>query len=485
MGDGPKTDAAATIAVLDVGKSNVKLSAMTSSGAIVESLSVRNEVKNGSPWRHHDIEGLNDWVLQSLALLCRRYPTEGLVSTGHGSAGVLVLPDPDHGVGAALPMMDYEQDLPYDIRSRYASLSGSFFDRGSPIMLKAAHQARQMYWMQQAEPEKFARARWYLCLPQYWGWRLSGVAASETTVLSAQSHLWNTIERRWSPIVTAQGWEHLMPPIRPAWATLGPIRSELARRHGLPEGLSVINGGHDSSLNLYRYHAAGMPDACVVSTGTWIVGMCAATPIDRVDESRGMVLNSDVTARPVGGVLTMGGREYLRVAGQQSDQENADTSVVNRLIERGTFALPSFGDDDGLFPGSAGRGSVIGPILETSAERKALAVLYSALLTLECIEALTDKGLVVLDGTFLRDPLYATLVAALRPDRETVYNLDTYGIASGASLLAGHGARRTPAPISLSRPAAFEGDCALLAVYATRWRRLSRQNTVIRDKKKA
>jgi sugar (pentulose or hexulose) kinase len=390
---------------------------------------------------------------------------------------VLVMPDPDVGVGAALPMMDYEQDLPSHISDGYVPLSGSFFDRGSSIMMKAAHQARQMYWMQQAEPEKFARARWYLGLPQYWAWRLSGVAASETTVLSAQSHLWNIVEKRWSPIVKSQGWEHLMPPFRPAWATLGPIRSKLARQHGLPETLVVLTGGHDSSLNLYRYQAAGMRDACVISTGTWIVGLCGATPIDRVDENRGMVLNSDVTGRPVGGALTMGGREFVHVAGKDSDSGNADASILKRLIENGTFALPSFGDDDGFFPGSAGRGRIQGPIPETPGERKTLAVLYAALLTLECIEALADKGLVVLDGTFLRDPLYATLVAALRPGRETLYNLDTYGIASGAAFLAGHDMRPAPASLSLSRPTALAGDHHALAAYAEQWRDLSNRTS--------
>ncbi|TIT98997.1 MAG: carbohydrate kinase, partial [Mesorhizobium sp.] len=116
------------------------------------------------------------------------------------------------------------------------------------------------------------------------------------------------VRKQWSPIVAGQGWQRLMPPFHPAWETLGPIRHDLARRHGIPEKLSVLTGGHDSSLNLYRYQAAGMRDACVISTGTWIVGMCAATPLDHLDENRGMVLNSDVTGGPVGGALTMGGR---------------------------------------------------------------------------------------------------------------------------------------------------------------------------------
>lgn len=466
-------DSAATIAVLDIGKTNVKLSAMTAQGQIAESLSVRNEVMPGPPWRHHDLEGLGDWVFDALAGLARKYPLQKLVAAGHGSAGVLVGADPDDRAGAALPMIDYEQDVPPPIDQDYRRLAGSFFDRGSAIMLKAAHQARQMYWMQQAEPEAFATAKWYLGLPQYWAWRFSGVAASETTVMSAQSHLWNVVDKVWSPIVTAQAWRRLLPPFRSALETLGPIRGELARRFNLPGDLAVLTGGHDSSLNLYRYQAAGMADACVISTGTWIVGMCAATPLGDVEEARGMVLNSDVTGRTVGGALTMGGREFTHVAGE-GNAAPADVTVACRLIEQGSFALPSFGNDDGLFPGSAGQGGFVGPPPQTPVEKKTMAVLYTALLTAECIDALGNVSPVVLDGTFLRDPLYASLVAALCPDVETFYSPDAYGIASGAALLAGHQTRRQPAPIGLSTPAPFPGDPDRLAAYSKRWRKMAR-----------
>ncbi|TIV01783.1 MAG: hypothetical protein E5W09_01400 [Mesorhizobium sp.] len=170
------------------------------------------------------------------------------------------------------------------------------------------------------------------------------------------------------------------------------------------------------------------------------------------------------------------------MAGQGQEETAADAALVSLLIERGTFALPSFGDDDGLFPGSAGRGRFEGPPAETPAERKALAVLYAALLTTDCIDALNEDGLVALDGTFLRDPLYATLVAALRPNAETVYNLDAYGTASGAALLGEHETRDTPAPIALSRPTAFAGDREALAAYAQRWRELAKRNNLQQGK---
>jgi sugar (pentulose or hexulose) kinase len=228
-------DSAARAAVLDIGKTNIKLHAVTLDGAVAESLSTPNTVRDGPPWRHHDLEGTGGWALAGLSDLCRRHPLEHIIAAGHGSGGVLVGGDPDRPAGGAvLPMIDYEQALPPAVRDAYAPLAGSFLDRGSAIMQGATHQARQLLWMEMAEPAKFAAARWYLGLPQYWAWRFSGVAASEASLLGAQSQLWNTARRRFSPIVTIRGWRRLMPPMARASAALGPLRPELARRQHEP-----------------------------------------------------------------------------------------------------------------------------------------------------------------------------------------------------------------------------------------------------------
>ncbi len=270
-----------------------------------------------------------------------------------------------------------------------------------------------------------------------------------------------------------------MPPFAHAWQCLGPIRPALARRYGLPDRLAIFTGAHDSSANFYRYQAAGLDDATIVSTGTWIVALSSLTPLERLDETRGMTCNSDVYARPLGGALTMGGREFSHVAGRQEDGLPAKEQIVRDLVARESFALPSFGDDDGLFPGSAGQGRFLGVSPETPSERKALAVLYSALLTVECLDALGSSGALVLDGNFLRDPLYATLVAALRPDNQTFFNLDTYGVAAGAALLVDHDLRGKPAAIALDRPQVYGGDLHSLATYAARWRQLATRTETI------
>ena len=460
----------ATIAVLDVGKTNIKLSACTDQGAVVETLSHANTTCPGPPWVHHDLAGQAIWLFRALKDLCGRHPLRDINFAGHGVGGVLVAEAAANGDGTAVPMIDYEQEPPAALNDAYIPQAGDFFDRGSAIMQATTHTARQMFWAEVADPEGFARADHVLGIPQYWAWRLSGVAASEVTHLAAQSHLWNVARGAFSPIVGARGWTGLMPPFHHAGDVLGPLRADLCAAHGLPR-LRVHTGLHDSSANFYRYQAAGYSNLVVVSTGTWIVGLADGIALADLDEALGMTLNADVGGNPVAGALSMGGREFMAVAGDQPEGAMADMEVVKRLIARGTMALPSFSPADGQFPGSGGRGRIDGPPPETAAERLALAVLYVALLTETCAAALDPDRLLILDGSFVRDPAFATLVAALRPGQRTLVNPEGYGVAAGTALLCRQG--QAKAELNLLTPAAAP-DIPDLTAWAARWRTLAR-----------
>ena len=81
---------------------------------------------------------------------------------------------------------------------------------------------------------------------------------------------------------------------------------------------------------------------------------------------------------------------------------------------------PRFGTNYGQFPESAGKGRILGPVPRNAEDRHALAVLYCALLAVTCANMLDATRPWVLDGSFLRDPAFAGLVAALRPGRQTL-----------------------------------------------------------------
>ena len=336
------------IAVIDVGKTNVKLVVTDRAGAVLEMASAANPVRPGPPWDHHDLPSLGPWVMETLAGLARRHPVAHVIPTGHGVGTVLVGADPDggDGSGTALPMMDYEQPCPEEVDAGYRARAGSFADRGSEVMQGSTHTARQLWRMQVERPEDVARAAHVLHIAQYWAWWLSGVPASEHSMMGAQSHLRNLVTGGWSPIVEENGWARLLPPFRPAWEVLGPVRPALARRYGLPEGIAVHTGAHDSSTNLYRYLAGGLDAFTLVSTGTWIVGLAPGLDVSGLSAEGGMSINSDMEGRPVAGALSMGAGEFVSVRSQREllaastpDTHDADTVLRHLDVDANELAL--------------------------------------------------------------------------------------------------------------------------------------------------
>lgn len=461
-----------TVAVFDIGKTNVKLSAVTQDGEILEMLSTPNVVLDEPPYRHHDLTALETWLVDSLRRLARGHPIDAVVTSAHGSGGVLTGVD-----GPAMPMMDYEQQVPEYVDRIYRSAVGNYRERGSGIMLGAAHLARQMLWQQMYWPHEFSRASAFLATPQYWAWRLCGVAASEITSLAAQSHLWTPADRRPAKIVADRGWQHLVPPMRRAWETLGSIRPELAASTSLSPQTRVLCGVHDSSANFYRYQAAGLSDMTVVSTGTWIVLLTDRTGVDFDKERPGHACNADVFGHPMPGMLTMGGREFAAVAGSTTGPASAE--ALARIVSSGTLALPTFGPDDGLFPGTAMSGRIDGELAEDPSARFTLAALYAALLTAECVGDLPRAETVILDGNFVAEPLYGPLVAALLPETRVLVSSNFNGTATGAALLAGHETRREPA--RLSAAVCDASGLPDLSSYRERWRSRARSKEYSRD----
>ena len=451
-----------SVAVLDIGKTNIKLSAVSRAGAILETVSVANRTLDGPPYKHPDLAGIEDWFLAELGPLARRHGIAAIVACGHGSAGMLVDDD-----GPVVPSVDYENEVPPEVNEAYAATAGPIEERGGPIMPAASHLARQLFWLEREWPQAVARARWMLGGPQYWAWRLCGVAASERTYLAAQSHFWNVPDGRFTEMVDKRGWRRLLPDLQPAWKALGRLKPDIARRLGLTEGIEVLCGIHDSSANFYRYQEAGLHDLAVISTGTWIVGLGDAFDAEALAVTSGMTWNADVHGRPLTGMLAMGGREFAVIAGSGAERA-VDAAAVGRLVETGVMALPSFVNDDGPFRGSALRGRIVGPRPDSPGERRAVALLYVALLTDICLDLMGAGEMTVLDGSFVTDPLYASLVAALRPGRPIVFSTDAYGTAAGAALLADHGKRGGPVQVALETPAPLH--LPGLELYRQEWR---------------
>lgn len=454
------------VAVIDIGKTNLKLVAVDRTGAIHGVETARNAPVDTLPYRHVDQGHIWRWLLTALRTLAGRIDIAAIVPCAHGSTAALIDPGRDDD-GLVLPILDYEADPPDDVKDGYARIAppfGEVFSSTSPVSLTLG---RQLFWQQSAFPDAFADARAMVHYPQYWAWRLTGEAATEVTSIGAQSHLWNPLSRDLSSLVDRQGWRPLFPPVRRAWEALGTIRRDVAEATGLPPDTPVLCGIHDSNANYVRYLAAGFRDFTLVSTGTWMISFNPAFPLDGLAEDRDTVANTDVEGRPVACSRFMGGREYEVIAGPNA-RGRADPHEIAALVADGTSALPSFSDSGGPFPGTGGAGTISGPEPSTPAGRDALGLVYAALMTSVAIDLIGSRNDIIIDGGFAESPLFCGLLASLRPGQSVKVSTARDGTAVGAAMLWGWTDRGAPAAIDLK--AAPPLDLPELAAYAARWR---------------
>ena len=424
------TEPADRVAILDLGKTNIKVVIATEDGTPVEILSFPNAPLTTRYYLAIDLPRIQELVLDALSELGKRHQIRAIVGTAHGCGGVLV----DEN-GPVLPAMDYEAQAPDWLADAYAEIAPSYFEVFCSVSSGAMRPAQGMLWQSREFPAEFQRAKHFLLTPQYFAHWLGGRPATEISSLAAQCHLWNPLKGEFPPIVARQGWQKLFPAFAKAGEALGTIAPWVVKRTGLVPSVEVLAGAHDSNANLYRYKAAGMASHTVLSTGTWMIGFNRGRPLEGFIEARAMVANVDVDGEPIASTLTMTGREYAILAGDKPVSDSRALNLVPDILARGTIALPSFVDDDGAFPKSGGNGKITGPQPNSPEERGAVAALYAAFSANLCLDVLGSTTPIVIDGGFATNQAFGHLLAALRPNQPVSMSRSKDGTALGAGLL--------------------------------------------------
>ena len=451
------------VAVLDVGRTDVKLLAITPHGQLLSLRSAPNEVRTGEPYPSCDTEHIWRWMMAALADLGERFTIRAIVPTSYGSTAALI-----DAADLVLPILDYAADPPPAIAAAYAEAAPWFEECCCPVNPASVTLGRQLFWLSREFPNAFERAQWILPFAQYWAWGLAGVPACEVTSLGAQTQLWNPRERELSSLVWRQGWADKFPPLRSAWEVLGPLQFEIASKCELSADIPVLCGIYASGANLARYLAAGLDDFTLISTGDWLVAYQPHLPLDQLAPLRDIAAIVDLLGRPVACARFKGGREYAAIAGADAGAARADVADVEALIAAGTMALPSFTSSGGPFPGTAGKGQIVGRVPDSARARAALATLYLALMASACLDLVRSRGPLIIDGELAEDRLFARLLAALRPAQPVAVSSERQGAALGAALLWGWSERSAPARLELTRVVAPR--LADLAGYERRWR---------------
>ncbi len=436
-------------AVLDIGKTNVKLIAFSRDGEILGQMRHPQHAVTENGLRVLDVEGIAGWLATALAELRRRHDLSGIMISTHGCACALLADDNT----LAAPIFDYEQEIPAEANAEFARVAPPFSETYSPDLPGGLNMGRSIFFQEWADPTLAARVRHILTYPQYWTWRLSGALASEISFLGCHSQMWNPLAGRFSSLAVSRGWAEKFLPFALAGALVGER-----------DGLGVHNGVHDSNAAFYYYKSLGFSRFTLISTGTWVIIFNPDCPLDRLDPARDMLANVTVDGEPVVTIRFMGGREYDLISGQARQEVSAE--MLGRAIARDQMALPTFAAG-GPFPARAGR--LVGPAPESAAERAAIATLYVAMMMAQSLDLVSSSGDIILDGGLALNGALCATLAALRSGQSLYRSTNAEGTAMGAAALAFRALGRTsvfPRDVGKVEPWAPPG----LAGYYARWR---------------
>jgi sugar (pentulose or hexulose) kinase len=456
------------IVVIDVGKTSAKVVLCDTDG--VEGLRKErpNRFVTSDGLRVLDAAGIEDWLAGVLRELAREADIRLLVPVAHGAAAAIV-----RDGRLARPPLDYEQRLPMAMRAEYDRQRDSFAATGSPALPDGLNLGAQLHLLEAEEPSLLSGDAQILLWPQYWSWRLTGIAAAELSSLGCHTDLWRPWEGAPSALAVRRGWAARLPPVRPAGAVLGPLRPEWVERTGLSLDVQVLCGVHDSNAALIAARAFPELDrreATTLSTGTWFVAMRSPPPgvAVAVPEGRDCLVNVDVEGLPVPSARFMGGREIellLREDDIQIDSLEAGAELTAALasVAAADIAIaPSMVPGTGPFPERNG-GWLLRPA--TILERAAAAALYAALMADAALDLIGARERLLVEGRFARAEAFVRALATLRPGTSLFVAKGQTDLAFGACRLANPALRP---PCDLARVEPLDID---LAAHRERWRR--------------
>lgn len=446
------------IAVIDIGKTNVKLALVDLVGMEEIAVVTRpNTVRPGPPWPHFDTDGHWAFLLGALGQFHRDHRIDAISVTTHGASIVLL----DEGGKLAAPILDYEHDGPAETAAQYDAIRPPFEQTGSPRLANGLNVGAQLHWQFQADPDLHARTAHILTYPQYWGHRLTGVIACDVTSIGCHTDLWLPHEGMFSELIETLDIADKIAPVRKSTDILGSILPDIATTTGLPQHTPVICGIHDSNASLYPHVLTQKTPFSVVSTGTWVVVMTMGGAGAALDPSRDTLVNVNAQGVAVPSARFMGGREFELIQnGQPVEISQAD---VARVLEQGIMLLPAVDPLTGPYQGRSMRWHGLHPP-EGSGLRAAALSFYLAMMTDTCLRLTGAEGPTIVEGPFAHNTQYLAMLGAAT-GRPVHHSLASTGTSIGAALLFGS-ATDMAAPEETEPPE----DLPPLSNYATQWR---------------
>lgn len=405
--------------VLDIGKTNVKLTFVDSSNnKTLYSFRTKQENIIRRSIKILNSNSIYEWALTKIVFVGRKYSLDKFVCTAHGTS-IALIGEQNQEI---LACTDYEYKFD-KIFDHYKRLAPNFNESFTPFLENGLNIGQQIYYLYKKNPKMIKNTKFILTYPQYIAWKLSGNFSSEISYLGCHTHLWDFKKNKLSSFVKKLRLENKFPPMRKAWEVIG--QKKIANSN-----LQIVNGVHDSNASYLYFKNSNIKNFTLVTTGTWYIIFNQKTSLTNLNPNLDMLANIDVFGKPVPTIRFMGGREY-------------DNLMKVFKITKNTKVLKNFNYKNYLiYPSYASGGAFINKKININFFKKLkkgqiyyLICLYIAFVINFSLNKMKSSNTIILDGPITKNITIMKILSSLRPKQLVLKNKKEIGTTLGATNL--------------------------------------------------
>lgn len=451
------------LAVLDIGKTNKKVLIYDQQLKMVDSTYKNFAQIDQGNFKSDDVEGIFQWFLNALKDFSKDYAIRGISISAHGATFVAV----DENGEITIPEICYTTDPGDDFHREFYQQFGEAdqlqLETATPNFMALLNVGKGIYYAKKNFPEQFSKTRYFLNLPQYFSYKLTGIASAEPTYVGCHSYLWDFNKNTWSSVAEQLDIKDKLPQkVINSWDVVGNLSPQVAKAAGLPEDVKVTPGLHDSNASLLPYSITMQEPFVLNSTGTWCVVMREADQVQFAPDELGKVVfyNLNVFHQPVKTSIFLAGLEFetytdiLKKINQREDFPVFNFDLYQQIVnENKDFILPGVTKGTGQFPDSEARvvsgdatynlaelqsGENVPPIFQDYEYAYAVLILSLAMQTKVALERTGMKtGMPIFtEGGFRRNDCYNQVLTAFYPESTIATTGLDEATAFGAALTA-------------------------------------------------
>lgn len=404
---------------IDLGTSAVKLLLMDEQGKILNIVSRSYPLEFPKPgWSQQNPADWRKAVLKGIPALLEGFDKEQVAGIGAGGQmhGLVVLDENDCVIRPAILWNDGRTAKQVDYLNEVVGKKK--LSELTANIAFAGFTAPKLLWMQENEPELFARIKKVMLPKDYINYILTGVHCTDYSDASGMLLL-DVANKCWSKEMLAVCGltEEQMPRLFESYETVGTLLPEIAAQLGLPANVKVAAGAGDNAAAAVGTGTVG-EGGCNISLGTSGTIFISAKQF-RVDENNALhaFAHADGGYHLMGCMLSaascnmwwmdeiIGTKEYGR------EQEN-----IKNLGENHVYFLPYLMGERSPHNDPLARGTFTGITMDTRREDMTQAVLEGVAFALkDSLEIAKKLGIEVsvskICGGGAKSPLWKRIVA--------------------------------------------------------------------------